>query len=103
MLLKEKLLSASVLSLPDFSKLFEIECHARITGIGAVLTQEGHLVAFHSEKLIAGQKNWTIYEKELFAVVRACKVLDPYLIQREFIISTDHLALKDITGLSNTN
>jgi hypothetical protein len=39
-LLKERLISAPLLSLPDFTKTFEIECDALSIGIEADLMQE---------------------------------------------------------------
>lgn len=36
-------------------------------------------------------------------MVRVCKVWEPHLVRREFILSMDHLALKQINGTTNTN
>ena len=42
---------APVLRLPDFSKPFEVACDASEIGVGGVLNQEGHPIAYYSEKL----------------------------------------------------
>lgn len=86
-----------------WKNLFEVDCDASIIGIGAVLSQEERPIAFYSEKLSEAHRKWSTYELELYAVFRALKVWEHYLVQREFILFSDHQALKFLNSQSNVN
>jgi hypothetical protein len=91
--LKIALAQALVLAIPDFTKPFIIETDASGGGVGAVLQQGGHPIAYISRSL--GQKNLGLstYEKECMAILFAVEQWRPYLQHGEFIIQTDHQSL----------
>ena len=70
--MKHHLFSALVLSLLDLQQPFEIEIDASDYAIGAVLTQQGHPVAYHSETLSATIRKYPTYDKEMYSIVQAC-------------------------------
>jgi hypothetical protein len=86
----DKLTQAPLLQLPDFGKTFELECNARGIGIGGVLLQEGKHIAYFSEKLSAPSLNYSMYDKELYALVRVLETWQHYLWPKEFVIHSDH-------------
>ncbi|XP_076928786.1 uncharacterized protein LOC143592869 [Bidens hawaiensis] len=65
--LKVALTTATVLALPDFSKVFIIETDASAKGLGAVLMQENHPLTFISKGISVKQQAMSVYEKELLA------------------------------------
>ncbi|XP_061337074.1 uncharacterized protein LOC133284106, partial [Gastrolobium bilobum] len=101
--LKEKLTHAPILVLPNFSKSFEIECDASNVRIGAVLMQEGHPIAYFSEKLNGAALNYSTYDKELYALVRALQTWQHYLLPKEFVINSCHESLKYLKGQGKLN
>jgi hypothetical protein len=97
-LIKEKLTTAPVLALPDFSQPFELHCDASKVGIGAVLSQRGRPIAYFSEKLNGSKANYNTYDVEFYAIVQALRHWYSYLSQSEFILFSDHDALKYINS-----
>ncbi|XP_042320340.1 uncharacterized protein LOC121929090 [Sceloporus undulatus] len=106
--LKRALTSDPVLMAPDFDKPFTIATDASDRGIGAVLMQEGpdgflHPVLFLSKKLSARESNWSIPEKECYAIVYALDKLKPYVWGRQFTLQTDHAALRWLHSVQGAN
>ena len=91
--LKVAMSTTPVLLLPDFDKQFTIETDACSTGIGAVLLQQGHPVAFYSKALGIKNQQLSIYEKEFLAIMMAVEKWRAYLQRGPFIIKTDHQSL----------
>jgi hypothetical protein len=102
--LKDAVVSHPVLRLPDFSLPFILECDASRVGVRAALMQENDsqrfAVAYGSRLNNQAQRNYSIFDLELLAVVFGVTKYRPYLFSRHFTIYTDHLALKHLMGIS---
>jgi len=96
--LKMKLISAPIISPPDWPKLFEIICDAFNFAIGTVLGQRNdnkqHVIYYSSWTLNNAQLNYTTTKKEFLAVVFALEKFRPYLLGTKATIFTDHSALR---------
>jgi len=68
-----------------------------------VLSQEQHHVVYFSEKLNDTRQRYSIYDKELYAVVQALRYWCHYLLSQEFIIYSDHETLKYFNSQKKLN
>ena len=71
--LKQTIVVASVLALPNFDALFVVKSDASNEGIGVVLTQGGRPLAYFSKALAPKYQLLSIYEKEMMAILAAVK------------------------------
>lgn len=101
--LKTAMSSTPVLALPDFDAPFMIETDASGRGIGAVLSQYKHPIAYFSKALGPRHLQLSTYEKELIAIVAAIQKWKNYLLLKTFVIKTDHQALKHILEQKECN
>ena len=81
--LKQRLCSAPVLTLPDLQQPFEIETDASDYAVGAVLTQHGHPVAYHSETLSDTFHKYPTYEKEMYSIFKGCRQWKHYILGKK--------------------
>ncbi|GKV47692.1 hypothetical protein SLEP1_g54564 [Rubroshorea leprosula] len=71
---------------------------APITDSLKVLSQEGQPIAFFSEKLNDTKLRYSTYDKEFYAIVRALEHWSHYLLSKEFILHSNHEALKHLNS-----
>jgi hypothetical protein len=92
--------------IPDFIKEFTLITDASSITIGALLTQtdefgRSRFISAFSKGLDSAQKNYTVTEKELLAIVKACEHFKHYLIGKKFVLKTDHKALVYLKSCKN--
>ena len=96
--LKVAIATAPVLVVVDPRKPFVVETDASANVVGAVLLQDGHPVAFESKKLNNVQRNYFVYERELYAIIHALKKWRHYLYGATFDVIFDQESIKWFTG-----
>ena len=77
-------------------KDFTVCTNALAQGLGAVLMQEGGVIAYASRKLKKHEELYATHDLELATVMLALKLWRHYHIGRRFELRTDHQSLKHL-------
>ncbi|CAC5389960.1 unnamed protein product [Mytilus coruscus] len=93
--LKRLCSTTPVLAFFDVKKPVEIECDAS-QGLGAVLMQEGRVIAYISRSLSESEKRYAQIEKEMLSIVFSTKKFHCYIFGKKTVIHNDHKPLEQI-------
>ena len=85
--------SPPVLAYYDVSKPVQIECDASQNGLGGVILQENHPIAYTSRSLRNTEKRYAQIEKETLSVLHACKKFHNYIFGKPVTVFNDHKPL----------
>ncbi|XP_064458840.1 uncharacterized protein K02A2.6-like [Ornithodoros turicata] len=95
--LREALTKAPVLAYFQAHKPVTLSVDASQDGVGAVLTQEGHPVAYSSRSLTETQQRYAQIEKEMVAIVHGCEKFHEYIFGQPSVkVESDHKPLEAI-------
>jgi hypothetical protein len=89
--------------MPDMEKSFSIYCDVSGQGLGCVLMQDGHVVAYALRQLRKHEVNYPTHDLELAAVVHALKIWRHYLMGKMCELYMNHKSLKYIFTQLNQN
>lgn len=78
--LKQALVFAPVLAMPDYSQQLLVETDASGKGIGAVLMQQGHPIAYISQSLAPNHQAMSAYDMDLLALIFVVTKWSHYLL-----------------------
>jgi len=95
--LKQRLVSAPVMSAPNFDLPFTIHTDASAVGLGAVLLQtvngRQQVIQYATRALSKREQKFSTVERECLAVVRAVEKFRPYVEASHFTVLADQKSL----------
>ena len=77
--------------------------YTSLEGVGAVLMQDGHVIAYESRKLKDHEPNYLTHDLELATIVHALVHWRHFLLGHKFEFHSDHKILQYIFTQSNLN
>ena len=92
--------------MPDFSKPFRLTTDASNVAVGAVLSQLGedgkdHPKTFASKVLSKTERNWSVTEREAYAIVWAVNYFRSFPLGNRFKLLSDHKPLCWLRQMQN--
>ena len=99
--LRDALISPPILKYPDYDCPFILYTDASAYAVGSILAQKcdngkEHVIAYASKTLGKSERNWSTFDRELWAIIWSIRHFRHYLQGTEFLIVTDH---KPLAGL----
>ena len=94
--IKKLIVEAPVLKYFDRNLEVTLQCDASMSGLGAVLMQNGQPVAYASKTLTDAEQRYAQIEKELLSIVFAALHFEQYIYGKKVNIETDHKPLENI-------
>ena len=103
-LLKQKLITAPILSLPKEEGMYYLDTDSSAEGVLQQM-QDGKLVviSYSSKAISAAERNYCISRQELLAIVYHVDHFRCYLWGNHFIIRSDHASLRYLVSFKNPN
>ena len=94
--LKTACTTTPVLALYDVNKPTEIQCDASKDGLGAILMQDGRVIAYSSRALTDTEKRYAQIEKEMLSIVHGASKFYCYIFGKPVTVYNDHKPLEQI-------
>ncbi|XP_022987457.1 uncharacterized protein LOC111485000 [Cucurbita maxima] len=90
---KNAMMEGPVLGIADMKKPFEVETDASDFALEGVLLQEGHPIAYESQKLKEAERRYAASEKEILAIVHCLQSWRQYLLGAKFVVKIDNSSI----------
>ncbi|KAG0420770.1 Retrovirus-related Pol polyprotein from transposon 17.6 [Dictyocoela roeselum] len=86
----EEIKKRIILHHPDLHKPFTLKTNASDKGIGSILLQDDKVIGFFSKKYNQQEQNYSVVEKEVFAIIKSIVHFKPIIYNAPITIMTDN-------------